>query len=329
MLAVQVEKPGPMDELAIVELPDPSPVAGEILVEVKSAVINFPDLLVITGRYQSTPPLPFVPGKEASGVVISVGDGVTRFRVGDHVLLHVEHGAYATRAVAKEKDCFPLPKEMPFADASVLGLAAQTAWFALHERGGFQAGHTVLVTGASGAVGQAAVQLVEALGGRAIAGASNIGKARAALSRSTCDFVDLSATDLRNSLREQVYERTDGVGVDIVIDTLGGDAFDAGLRSLAWCGRMVVVGFAAGRIPEIKANYLLVKNIAVSGLQWSDYRDRKPAAVASAHAGLVHLWKQGALKPVVARTIPFSDFKGGLEAMEARAASGRLVLTMD
>ena len=198
MLSVQVQQPGPLENHVITYLPDLSAGCGEVVVDIKAAVVNYPDLLVATGRYQTTPPLPFAPGKEAAGIVRSVGDGVTRVRIGDRVLIHVEHGTYATQAIALDRHCFPLPDEMSFVDAAAVGLAAQTAWFALQERAYLQPGDTVLVTGASGAVGQAAIQLVEALGGTAIAAASNLERARAVLTGSSCHFVDLSVPDLRN-----------------------------------------------------------------------------------------------------------------------------------
>src|SRR5690606_35341868 len=177
-----------------------------------------------------------------------------------------------------------LPDEMPFDDAAVMGLVYQTAWFALRDRGRFEAGESVLVTGATGGVGLAAIQLVKALGGVALAGVTTPSKAEAAVAAGADHVIDLTVANLRDGLREQVYAATGGRGVDVCIDMLGGDPFDAALRALAWCGRMVVVGFAAGRIPEIKANYLLLKNISVAGLQWSDYRDRTPRKMAEAQA---------------------------------------------
>lgn len=329
MLAVQVRHPGPLENHTIETVPDLVPGPGEVVVDIKTAVVNYPDLLVITGRYQVTPPPPFAPGKEGAGVVRATGPGVTQVRPGDRVLVHVEHGTYATQVLARADQCFPLPERMSFVDAASVGLAAQTAWFALHDRGGFEPGQSVLVTGASGAVGQAATQLVAALGGVALAAASNLERARAALAGTRCHFIDLSVADLRNSLRQQVHEVTDGQGVDVVIDTLGGDVFDAALRTLAWCGRIVTVGFAAGRIPEVKANYLLVKNISASGLQWSDYRDRTPQRVARAHAAMVDLWERGMLRVPNIHTLPMAEFAQALRAIETRQARGRLVLIME
>jgi NADPH2:quinone reductase len=329
MLAVQVRKPGPLETQLLGEVPDLEPGPGQVVIDVKAAAVNYPDWLVVTGRYQTIPPLPFAPGKDAAGIVRKVGTGTASVRPGDRVLLHVEYGTFATQALAREDQCLPLPARMEFVDAVALGLAAQTAWFALMERGGFQPGDAVLVTGATGAVGQAAAQIASACGGLVLAAASSVERARKMLEGSHCQFIDLSAADLRNSLREQVLAATGGRGIDIAIDTLGGDVFDAALRTMAWCGRIVSVGFAAGRIPEIKAGHLLVKNIAALGLQWTDYRDRQPERVARAHAALVALWERGVLRPHIMQLLPLRDFAQALRLIEERRATGRLVLTMD
>lgn len=326
MRAIQVRQPGPPGNHVIEEVRDLVPGPGKVVIDVKAAAVNYPDLLVVTGRYQTLPPTPFTPGKEAAGIVKAVGPGVTTIAPGHRVLIHVEHGAFATQAEARADQCLPLPAGMDFVDAVSLGLAAQTAWFALLARGGMQPGDVVLVNGASGAVGQAAVQIATALGGIALAGAGNLPRARTLLEGTPCTFIDLAVPDLRNSLRDQVYAATGGKGADVVIDTLGGDVFDASLRALAWCGRIVTVGFAAGRIPELKANYLLVKNIAASGLQWTDYRDRQPAQVARAHAAMAALWERGALRATVMKTLPLSGFAQALQLIEDRKATGRLVL---
>ena len=329
MRAVQVRKPGPLHTHHVEDVADLVPADREVVIEVKAAPINYPDLLVVSGRYQTTPPTPFAPGKEAAGVVREVGPGVTRVKPGDRVLVDIEFGAYATQARAREDQCMPLPDRMGFVDAVAVGLAAQTAWFALLERARLQPDDVVLVNGVTGAVGHAAVQIASALNATVLAGASSAARAESLLKDMPCPIVDLGASDLRNSLREQVHAASGGKGADIVIDTLGGDAFDASLRALAWDGRIVTVGFAAGRIPEVKANYLLLKNITATGLQWSDYRDRKPWLVAKAHAALSALWEGGSLRPRVMQTMPLDDFARALELIETRAASGRLVLVND
>ncbi len=329
MLAVQVHQPGSADNHAVEELPGLHAGPGQVLVDIKAATVNYPDLLLISGRYQSMPKLPFAPGVDGAGIVREVGAGVARLKPGDRVVMHVDAGTYATEALAREDQCLQLPDAMGFVEAAALGLAAQTAWFALLERGRFEPGDVVLVNGASGAVGQAAVQIACALGGVVVAAASSVDKAQALLKNSPCRFVDLGVPDLHGSLRAQVLAATGGRLADVVIETLGGDVFNASLRATAWCGRVVTVGFAAGRIPEIKAGHLLVKNIAAMGLQWTDYRDRQPERVARAHDGLAMLWQRGALRPEIMRTLPLRDFAEAHRLIETRQAAGRLVLTMD
>jgi NADPH2:quinone reductase len=329
MDAVQIRNFGPPQSHSIEVLPRLLPGPGQVVIEVKTATVNYPDLLVISGRYQTKLPTPFVPGKEAAGVVCRIGENVERVKIGDRVLIHVESGAYATEAIAREDQCMPLPDEMNFIDAATLGLAAQTAWFALLERGAWQTGDTVLINGATGAVGHAAVQIANAHGATVFAGANSVARAEAMLVDLPCSIIDLGAPDLHNSLREQVHTATRGAGADVVIDTLGGDVFNASLRALAWCGRIITVGFASGRIPEVKANYLLVKNISALGLQWSDYRDLQPQKVAKAHAGLTALWESGKLQTHIAQTLPICNFSQALQLLETRSVMGRIVLTMD
>ena len=328
MRAIQIKTHGLAETHAIEALPDLEPGHHEVVIDVKTAEVNYPDLLVISGRYQTRPPLPFIPGKEAAGIVRVVGPGVTRFKPGDRVLIHVEWGAFATQALAHEDQCLPLPDGMAFVESAVLGLPAQTAWFALMERGRWP-GDTVLVNGATGAVGHAAVQIASSMGATVLAGVHSPKRASAMLYDVSCRMVDLSASDLRDSLRDQVHLATRGRGVDIVIDMLGGDIFDASLRALAWDGRIVTVGFAAGRIPEVRAGYLLVKNATVSGLQWTDYRDRQPWKVAQAHTVMASMWAKRTLRANIMQTVPLNRFSEALHLIDTRRATGRIVLTMD
>jgi len=326
MHAVVMRAFGPAENAEFVELPDPAPGPGEAVVRTRAAGVNYPDLLVVEGRYQHKPPLPFTPGKELAGEVLAVGEGVTALAPGDRVMVQVEYGAFAEQVVARPEQCFRLPDAVPFDDAAAMGLVYQTAWFALRDRAGFKPGETVLVNGATGGVGLATVQLVKAFGGTALAGVTTPSKAQAALDAGADHVIDLSVENLRDGLRAQVQAVTDGNGADICIDMLGGDPFDAAMRALAWCGRMVVVGFAAGRIPEIKANYLLVKNIAVAGLQWSDYRDRTPALMAEAQAEIFRLYQEGRLKPAVMVRLPLSRMAEALALIRDRKVVGKIVL---
>lgn len=326
MRAVVMEAFGAPETALVKDLPSPVAGPGEVVIRNRAAGVNYPDLLVVEGKYQHKPPLPFTPGKELAGEILSVGPGVARWKPGDRVMAQVEYGAFAEEVVAGAEQCFGLPEGMDFADAAAMGLVYQTAWFALLDRAGFKAGETVLVMGATGGVGMATIQLVKALGGTALAGVSTMSKADAARDAGADHMIDLSVENLRDGLRDQVHAVTDGRGADICIDPLGGDPFDAAMRALAWCGRMVVVGFAAGRIPVIKANYLLVKNIAVSGLQWSDYRDRTPERMAEAQAEIFRLHTEGRLSANVMASYPLAEMAEALAVIRDRRVVGKVVL---
>jgi len=310
----------------------PDLVAGpeEVLIEVHAAAVNYPDLLVVSGKYQILPPLPFAPGKDAAGIVRALGPGIKggRLQVGDRVVAQLESGGYASLARAPQDWVHPIPASLSMVAASAIDLVYQTAYFALTERGQFQAGETVFVTGAAGGVGLAAVQIAKALGARVLAGVNREDHAQLVRAQGADAVIDLAQPNLRDAIRAQVHALTQGRGVDLVLDTLGGDVFDGALRALAWCGRLVVIGFAAGRIPELKANYLLVKNIAVSGLQWSDYRERSPARVAQVQQALFALYEQGAIRPLVSQTLPLESFAEAMETLAAGQATGKIVLTV-
>ncbi len=326
MKAVRVSEFGPVEDARLEDIPVPTPGDGQIVVEARAIGVNFADLLVMAGKYQVKPPLPFTAGKELAGVVSAVGPGVSRWSVGDRVMGQVEYGAFAEYVAVGADQCSPVPEAMPFEKAAAMGIAYQTGWFALFDRGDFKPGDTVLVNGASGGVGLATVQLVRALGGTALAGVTSMSKADAVLAAGAHHVIDLSGEDLRNGLRDQVYAVTDGKGCDICVDMVGGDAFDASLRALAWCGRLVVVGFAAGRIPEVRANYLLVKNIAVTGLQWSDYRDRTPERVADAQERMSAMVVDGTLDVPVMETFPLARFADALGVLADRRVVGKVVM---
>ena len=325
MRAALVRRFGGPEVVEVAEVPRPAPRAGEVLVEVRAVSANYVDLIVIAGRYQFKPELPFTPGKGPAGIVAAVGEGVTGLRPGNRVLAMAEIGGYAEFAVAPADHCYRLPDAMPFADAAAMALAYDTAWFALHERGRLLSGETVLVLGASGAVGHAAMMLAKAAGARVLAGIANPAKAALVREAGADAVVDLAAPDLRESLRAQVSAATRGGGADIVVDMLGDTYFEAALRALAWRGRLVVVGFAGGRIPEVKANYLLVKNIEVSGLQISDYRKRTPALVADAFAEIFALHAAGRARPMPMETFPLTEASAALARLTARPP-GRIVL---
>jgi NADPH:quinone reductase len=328
--AVIVRKPGPFRSHKVEEVPDPVPGPGEVVIEARAIGVNYPDLLVAEGKYQFIPPAPYSPGKEVAGIVATHSrDSAAEdssLKRGDRVMAQVEYGAYAEKVVARAVDCHRMPDAMPFEHAVALGLACQTAWFALVERAQVRPGESVLVTGASGGVGLAAVQLAKRLGATVLAGVTSAQKGDLCRRHGADHIIDLSAANLRESIREQVFAASGRRGVDVVIDSVGGDAFDGALRALAWRGRLVVVGFAAGRIPEIKANYLLLKNIAVLGLQWSDYRNRDPGLVAQAQSAIFGFYLEKNLRPEITATYPLEQFADALARFEARQVQGKMLL---
>jgi NADPH:quinone reductase len=327
MRAALVRQFGGIDAVCLATLPDPVPGPDELLIAIHAAPVNYADLLVIAGRYQTRPQLPFIPGKSAAGVVTAVGGAVTRFHVGDRVLAWVEEGSYAESLAAPENLCHGLPTAMPFVDAAALGLDYATAWFALRDRARFRPGDSVLVLGASGAVGFAAVQFAKALGARVLAGIATPDKSDLARLAGADVVIELWHPDLRDSLRAQVRAATAGEGADIILDPVGGEVFDAALRALAWRGRMVVIGFAGGQIPTIKANYLLLKNIEVSGLQVSDYKKKTPAEVARCFAELFGLYEAGKLMPYVMAIYPLERCADALQQVRDRTVRRKIVLT--
>jgi len=325
MRAIVVVGFGPPERLRVGEVAEPVPGPDEVLVMVHAAPVNYVDLLVVGGNYQFLPPLPFIPGKGPAGVVTALGREVTNLRVGDRVLAMAEHGGYAEAVTVRADQCYRLPALMSFADAASLSLVYDTAWFALRERARLETGESVLVLGASGGVGQAAVQLAHDMGARVLAGILRPERAASVRAAGADAVIDLSAADLLDSLRAQVHAVTEGRGVDIILDPLGGTIFDAAVRALAWRGRLVVIGFATGAIATIKTNYLLLKNIEISGLQISDYRTRRPAQVAACLAEIFSLYEQGKVKPAAATAFRLG-LASALAALRDRRIAGRAVL---
>lgn len=328
MRAVVVREFGPIESVVVEDVADPTPGPGEVLLDVRATAVNFVDLLVIGGTYQFLPPRPFVPGKLPTGIVAGLGKGAADLEVGDRVLALAEHGGYAEKTAVAASSCFRLPESMSFVDAAAMALASDTAWFALCERARTQEGETVLVLGASGAVGLAAVQLAKAYGMRALAGIANPQKVDLVRGAGADAIVDLARPNLRDSLREQVFALTDGAGADVILDPLGDDVFDAAVRAIAWRGRYVIIGFAAGRIPTLKVNYLMLKNMEMSGLQISDYRKRKPEQMAYCMSEIFRLFEAGALRPPPTVVMKLADARAALTRLRDHKAQGRIVLTI-
>jgi NADPH:quinone reductase len=327
MRAVMVHEHGPYRTPRVETVPDPVPGAGEVVIAAQAIGVNYPDLLVVEGKYQFLPPRPFSPGKEVAGVIEAVGPGVTRVKVGDRVMAQREFGAYAEKVRSSAATCYPMPASLGFEEGAALGLAYQTAHFALVDRGAFKPGESVLVTGASGGVGLACVEVAKAYGATVIAGVTSAEKGALAQRHGADHWIDVSLPDPRESIRAQVHALTGKRGVDIVLENVGGEIFDGSLRAIAWCGRMVIVGFASMRLPEMKANYLLLKNISALGLQWSDYRERDPEWVQRVQAELYDLYSAGRLKPYVSAKFPLERFADALACFVERRVQGKMILT--
>lgn len=328
MRALVLCEHGPLENLALADRPEPEPAADEVLVEVHAASVNFPDLLVIGGTYQRLPPRPFVPGKDLAGIVTRVGSRVRGLRAGDRVMAQVEWGAFAERCAVPARSCHRMSPRMSFAEGAAMGLVYLTAHFALVERARLCAGETVLVNGAAGGVGLAAVQIAKALGARVLAAVSSEEKAQFVRANGADHVIRTDVPELRERLREQVFAATAGRGADAIVDPVGGELFEASLRAVAWRGRIVIVGFASGRIPEVRAGVILVKNVSLIGLQVSDYRDRAPQQARRVQRQLFKLYEEGRILPRVTASYALADYLAALRAVAERRALGKVVLAL-
>ncbi|MFC9359615.1 NADPH:quinone oxidoreductase family protein [Rhodococcus sp. NPDC057014] len=323
MRAALVKEFGPPSTLVVEEVPDLVPGPGEVVIEVGASSINFPDILVVEGTYQNLPTRPFSPGKEAAGRVIGVGEGVDRIAVGQRVLTLVEYGCYAEQLVVPEDLVMEIPDSLGYEQAAAAGLVYSTAHFGLLRRGQLKPGETVLVTGAGGGVGSAGVQLAKACGARVVALAQDEAKAELAR-RQGADVVLTSTPD---TLRDDLLAATDGKGVDVVLEMLGGDFLTQIIRATAWEGRIVIVGFASGGQNPIKPGHILVKSISVVGLQSSDYRDRDPALTRATMAEIFDLLDQGKLDAAVDTTFPLDEVGDALQYVKDGKVKGKVVVT--
>jgi NADPH2:quinone reductase len=328
MRAVIVDRFGPLADAVVKEVDPPAPGPKQVLIEARNAGVNFPDLLMISGTYQVKPELPFIPGMEVSGVVSAIGEGVERLSPGQRVAAHVGYGAFAEQVLAPETNCYPIPDGISFEHAAALGLVYQTAHFALAERAHLSTGERVLVTGAAGGVGMAAIQLTKAYGGIAFAGISRPQYETSVREAGADHVLQLSGENLYEDLRDQVHGITNGHGVDLVIDMVGGRVFDASLRALASGGRMIVIGFASGEIPSVKVNYLLLRNLSVIGLHWADYVRREPSRVQRVQDQLYSLYAQKKIYPRIMGVHKLEDFRAALEAIEAGRVQGKVLMAM-
>ena len=326
MKAVVVERFGLPQELVFRDWPRPDPAHGKMTVDVHAVGLNFPDVLVTAGKYQTLPRLPFVPGKEFAGIVATVGDGAGRFRVGDRVVGQLENGAFAETVAVSAEHCYPMPHDLLMVRAAAMGLTYQTAWFALFDRGRLKPGENVLVTGAGGGVGVSVMQLAKAAGCRVLAGIGRPSKRDFVLAQGADAVIEMGGENLRDSVRTQVLAATDGHGADVVIENVGGRGFEACLRALAWHGRLVVVGFAGGEIPSVRANYILMKHIAVTGIHWSDYRERMPHRVRDVQIELFDMVSAGRIDPPLCAVLPIEKIADAMELIITREVLGKVVL---
>ena len=325
MRAVQCSAWGELGNIAVAEVPPPSPPGpGQVAVEVAAAGVNFADILMITGKYQERPLPPFTPGLEVAGRVSATGPGVTRVRTGDRVLAMLDHGGFAENVVAKESDVFRIPDSMGFAEAAGFAIAYGTSHSALAWRAALEPGELLLVLGAAGGVGLTAVEIGKAMGARVIACAGGAEKLEIAKAHGADYLIDYRA----ENIRARVREIADGAGADVVYDPVGGESFDASLRAINWSARIVVVGFASGKVPQIPANILLVKNLAVHGLYWGSYRRYRAERLPAAFEQMFGWWREGKLKPFVSARLDLAEAKQALAQLAERRATGKVVLTM-
>ncbi len=322
MKAVHCIEWGGPQQLLLVDVPMPQPRPGEIRIRVRAAGVNFPDALIIQRKYQVQPPLPFIPGTEVAGTVDAIGEGVRQVKTGDRVVAFVGLGGFAEYVCAPAAQVAALPDNVGDELAAAFTLTYATSHHALIDRAQLKSRETLLVLGAGGGVGLAAVQIGKLIGARVIAAASTDEKLAAAHAAGADALINYSQLELR----EAIKTITDGKGVDVIYDPVGGAYTEPALRSIAWRGRLLVVGFANGEIPQIPANLLLIKGASAIGVFWGEFARREPAANQMLMASLFGWLSQGRLAPQVSQTFPLSDTAKALEALLQRRAIGKLVI---
>ncbi len=322
MRAVVVDRWMEPAELVVRELPDPVVGPGQIGVDVKAAGCNFFDILIVQGKYQVKPPFPFVPGGEIAGVVREVGAGVKNFAVGDRVLAAAPMGGFADRSVFPAAYAHRMPDAMSFEEGASFPIVYPTSYVGLVNRAALQPGETLLVHAAAGGVGLAAVQIGKALGARVIATAGGPDKVRVAIEAGADFGIDYNSEDFV----ERVKAITGGKGADVIYDSVGGDIFDKSLKCIAWCGRLLVIGFAGGTIPSVAANRILLKNVSVVGLHWGAYAKNEPARIPETFAALFKLYDEKKIRPVIYKSYPLENAAEALAALGSRKTHGKVVL---
>jgi NADPH2:quinone reductase len=322
MRAIRCHQYGPPESLVLENLPDLHPGPGEVVIDVRAASVNFPDVLVIQNKYQNKPDLPFTPGAEFAGVVREVGANVKHLRVGMRVAAYTAQGAFAEQAIAAESACMPLPDAIDFASAAAITLAYGTSHHAVVDRGALLKGETMLVLGAAGGVGLAAVEIGKALGARVIAAASSADKLALCREHGADATIDYSS----ENLRDRIKELTGGQGPDVIYDPVGGEYAEPAFRSIGWRGRYLVVGFANGEIPKLPLNLALLKGASIVGVFWGQHIQREPELARAGFEQIFGWIKEGQLRPHITKRYSLDQTAEALNDMASRRVSGKIVI---
>ncbi|MGB8339669.1 MAG: NADPH:quinone oxidoreductase family protein [Burkholderiales bacterium] len=322
MKAMLCKQFGPPESLVLEDVPALKADKDKVVIDVKACGVNFPDTLIIQNKYQFKPELPFSPGGEVAGVVKQIGEGVTNVKVGDRVIAFTGWGGFAEEVVTDAARLIPIPDGMDFPTASAFVMTYGTSHHALKDRANIQPGETLLVLGAAGGVGLAAVELGKIMGAKVIAAASTEDKLAVCKQHGADELINYATQDLR----ERIKEITGGKGIDVIYDAVGGTYTEAALRSMAWKGRLLVVGFAAGDIPKIPLNLTLLKGCSIVGVFWGDFTKREPKNNAASLRELGMWFMQGKLKPHISATYPLARAADALNDMMNRKVMGKVVL---
>ena len=325
MKAIVCSNFGTPDTLIFQEIENPTPKGDEILIRVKACSVNFPDTLIIQGKYQFKPPFPFSPGSDVAGFIEKIGDNVKHFKVGDEVVGFIPFGGFAEKAIVKATDCFPKPKGMSMVNASAFLLAYGTSYHALKDRANLKEGETILILGASGGVGLTALELAKLMGAKVIAAASSKEKLDLCRKFGADDVINYT----EESLKDRVKELTNGKGVDVIYDPVGGHFSELALRAIAWKGRHLVIGFANGEIPKIPINLTLLKGASIVGVFWGSFAQKEPKKSLENIKQLLAWFVKGDVKPHIDKTYSLENAPKALEDMMQRKVKGKIVIDMD
>ncbi|PPS32265.1 NADPH:quinone oxidoreductase [Pseudomonas amygdali pv. morsprunorum] len=317
---------GSASTLVLEDVPGPEIKKNEILLDVHAAGVNFPDTLIIEGKYQFKPPFPFSPGGEAAGVIAAVGEKVSHLKPGDRVMALTGWGSFAEQVAVPGYNVLPIPTSMDFTTAAAFSMTYGTSMHALKQRANLQAGETLLVLGASGGVGLAAVEIGKALGARVIAAASSAEKLEVAKNAGADELINYSETSLKDEVKRLTNGNGNGNGADVIYDPVGGDLFDQAIRAIAWNGRLLVVGFASGRIPDLPVNLTLLKGASVVGVFWGSFAQRQPQDNAANFTQLFAWFEEGKLKPLVSTVYPLEKAGEAIDLLGGRRAVGKVVV---